>query len=142
MADPEAYFGQGIELRIYNGATYDPIPGCMSFSGPGKTRDTVDVTSHSSTGGYRTFITGLRDGGEVSFDLNWLFGDTAQDLLETAFADNDPVSFEMAFPMAAADNLLTFDGLVTDMTWNGPIDAQVTRSVTIKVTGPITVGTD
>jgi predicted secreted protein len=141
-----AYFGLGIELRIGDGATpteaFTAIPGCGSFGGPGKTRDTVDVTSHSSTGGYREFISGLRDGGEVTCDINWLFGDAAQDALETAFDDNDTTNFQMYFPMAAADNLLTFAGLVTDLSWTGPTDAQITRSLTLKVTGPITTDTE
>ncbi len=141
-----AYPGLGAELRIGDGATptevFAPIPGVMSISGPGKTRDTIDVTSHSSTGGWREFITGLRDGGEVSFDLNWLFGDTAQDALETAFDDNDPVNFELFNPSPAADNVLEFAAYVSDLSWNVPVDAQITRSVTLKVTGPITISTE
>lgn len=145
MSDPAAYFGLGIELRIGDGAvseTFTPIPGCRSFTGPGKTRDTVDVTSHSSSGGYREFISGLRDGGEVTFDLNWLFGDPAQDALEDSFDSNDTTNFQMAFPMATSDNLLTFAAFATDLGWTGPTDDAVTRSVTLKVTGPVTVGTD
>lgn len=145
MSEP-AYFGIGIELRIGDGGTptelFTAIPGCQSFTGPGKTRDTVDVTSHSSTGGYREFIGGLRDGGEISCDINWLFGDPAQDALDDAFAADARTNFQMYFPMAAADNRLSFAAFVTDLSWNGPIDAQVTRSLTLKVTGPITVATE
>jgi predicted secreted protein len=133
MAD--AYLGIGIELRIGGTA----IPGCMSFSGPGQTRDVIDVTSHSTTGGYRQFISGLRDGGEITFDLNWLFTDATQLALETAYDADLAEEFEMYFPQVATNNLLTFDGLVTDMSWTGPTDAQITRSVTIKVTGAIAV---
>lgn len=146
MSDPSAYFGLGIELRIGDGATptevFTAIPGCMSFSGPGQTRDTVEVTSHSSTGGYREFIGGLRDGGEVSCDLNWLFDDPAQDALSDAFDDNDPTNFQMFFPSATANNLASFAGYVTDLSWSGPIDAQITKSLTIKITGPTTISTE
>lgn len=145
MSDPSAYFGLGIELRIGDGAvsqTFTPIPGCGSFSGPGQTRDTIDTTSHSSTGGYREYISGLRDGGEITFDINWLFGETAQDALADSFDDNATVDWQMYFPMAVEDNLLEFAGFVTNLEWNGPIDAQVTRSCTIKITGPITVDTE
>lgn len=145
MSDPAAYFGLGIELRIGDGAgpeVFTVIPGCRSFTGPGKTRDTVDVTAHDAPNGYRQFISGLRDGGEVTFDLNWLFDDPAQQALEDSFDSDDTTNFQMAFPQAASDNLLTFAAFVTDMGWAGPVDDAVTRSVTLKVTGPITVGTD
>lgn len=141
-----AYPGLGAELRIGDGGApeaFAPVAGVMSITGPGKTRDTIDVTSHSSTGGWREFITGLRDGGEVSFDLNWLFGDdTAQLAFETAFDDNAPTNFQLFNPAPAANNRLAFTGYITDMSWAIPTDAQITRSVTIKVTGPITVATE
>lgn len=144
MSEP-AYFGLGIELRISDGAAtpvFTAIPGCRSFTGPGKTRDTVDVTSHSSTGGYREYIGGLRDGGDVTCDLNWLFGDTAQESLEDAFAADGTTDFQMYFPQVATDNLLTFKGFISDLSWNGPVDDAITRSLTIKVTGPIDVETE
>lgn len=142
MSDPSAYFGLGIEVRVDDGSGMVPIPGVMSITGPGKTRDTVDVTSHSSSGGYREYISGLRDGGELSFDMNWLFGDSAQDALEDSYDSNDVIAVEVAFPMAATDNLVSFDAFVTDMSWNGPTDAQVTRSVTLKITGAVSTTTD
>lgn len=145
MSTPPAYLGLGIELRIGDGAdpeVFTEIPGCGNFGGPGDTRDTVDVTSHSSTGGYREFITGLRDGGEVSCDINWLFDDPAQLALETAKASDDAGNFQMYFPMATANNLLSFAGLVTGLEWDGPIDDAVKRSLTVKITGPITTGTE
>ena len=132
-----AVFAQGIELRLPVAGTMTAIPGVMSITGPGKSRDTVEVTSHSSPDSYREFIGGLRDGGELTFDMNEYFGDPAQLALEAEFDADIATDFEMLFPRAVENNLLTFSGFVTATNWNGPIDAQVTRPVTIKVTGPI-----
>ena len=87
VAPVPAYLGQGIELRIGDGAgpeVFTEIPGCASFGGPGDTSDTVDVTSHSSPNRYRQFIRGLKDGGELTCDVYWLFDDPAQIALEAA----------------------------------------------------------
>ena len=46
------------------------IGNLTNISGPGITADTIDVTSHDSTGGYRQFIAGLIDGGEISLEGN------------------------------------------------------------------------
>lgn len=140
-----AYFAQGAQLQIGDGGspeTFATIPGCGTFSGPGKTRDTVDTTSHSSTGGYREFITGLRDGGEISCDVNWLFDDPAQNALDDAFASDEPVNFRMVYPFTPLNETFSFAGLVTDLSDNAPIDAQFTKSLTIKITGPVTQSND
>lgn len=146
MVDVVAYLGQGALLQISDGAvptpTFTTIPNCGSFAGPGMTRDTVDVTTHSSPNRFREFISGLRDGGEVSCDINWLWDDDAQNSLEDAFDADEPATFRIVYPMTPLNEYDEFDGLVVDLTKAIPTDAQVTRSLTIKITGPVTRGSD
>jgi predicted secreted protein len=142
MVAPPAYFGQGVELQMGDGTTptevFTTIPGVQSFDGPGRTRDTVDVTSHSSTGGYREFIAGLKDGGEISATYNVIFADVTQLALEDAFDSPDAVNWRVVYPMSPDEEYYEFAGLVTDTTPSNPIDAQVTKQLTIKITGPVT----
>ena len=44
------------------------ISEVTSISAPNLTADTIDVTTHGSTGRYREFIQGLRDGGEITIE--------------------------------------------------------------------------
>jgi hypothetical protein len=62
MANYAAY---GTLLKI-NGTT---VAGVTNISGPNLTLETIDVTNHSSTSGWREFVAGLKDGGEVTFDI-------------------------------------------------------------------------
>lgn len=138
MSEP-AINSQGTLLQRGNGAgpeVFTTIAGCGDLSGPGATRDTEDVTSHSSTGGYREFITTLRDGGEVSCDIYWIF-DPSQSVLDVDFASNNQVNYRIVFP---DDDNTTYEfaGLVTDLSWNAPVAGALTRSLTIKITGPVT----
>ena len=134
-----AYLALGTELQIETSpGNFETIPGCQGIDGPGMTRDTVDVTSHSSTGGYREYISGLRDGGEVTCDVNWLFDDPAQLALEDAFGTEVPVNFRVRYPWLTPVIYDEFAGLVTDLTRSSPIDAQSTRALTVKITGPVT----
>jgi predicted secreted protein len=139
MAEP-AINSQGTLLQIGDGATpteaFTTIVGCGDLTGPGTTRDTQDVTSHTSTGGYREFITTLRDGGEVSCDIYWVF-DASQTLLEDAFDSNASVNFQIVFT-DAGNTTYGFAGLVTDLSFSAPVEGALTRSLTLKVTGPVT----
>lgn len=82
MADSDARTGFGalLQRQIAAGAPPDflTILGIKSISGPSITRDTHDTTVMTSPGGWREFIGGLKDGGEVSFTANWLPRDDSQ----------------------------------------------------------------
>lgn len=137
---PPAFNSQGTLLQIGNGATpteiFTTITGVGDISGPGVARDTEDVTSHSSTGGYREFITTLRDGGEVSAPVYWVF-DATQTSLEDAFDSDDAVNFRIVFTDPGAETY-GFAALVTNLEWSAPVEGALTRDLTIKVTGPVT----
>ena len=57
----------GVGTTLYrsttSGGTFAAVAEIPSISGPNMTRDTIDVTDLDSTGGYREFIAGFRDGG-------------------------------------------------------------------------------
>lgn len=144
MADPYvAAFGQGLELRIYDGVSaYDAIPWLGAITGPDSTFDTIDVTTHSSEGGWREFIAGLADGGEVTCPINWHADDPQHQALQDAQNARELTAFQLYFPMYDEDNLIDFNGFVTGLTRGGPFDAQITRDLTIKVTGQPLVSTE
>jgi predicted secreted protein len=106
-----------------------------SITGPNRSRDTIDVTTLDSTGGYREFIGGFRDGGEVSLDMNWTRA--GFDLLNTDFESASAQSYSIVMPDTGATDF-TFNGYVTNISKSIPADDKITMSVTIKIDGQIT----
>jgi predicted secreted protein len=125
----------GVGTKLYR---EDPTSGWQVFAevnsieGPGFTRDTIDVTSLDSTGGYREFITGFRDGGEVTFELN--FTNANADKLKTDFDSDSTRNYKIVLS-DDDESIFSFSGYVTDMPASIPPDDKVTMNATIKITG-------
>lgn len=103
-----------------------------SISGPGMSRETIDVTSLDSTGGYREIIAALRDGGEVSFQMN--FTRANYDLMKADFESDTLQNYQIL--LDDTDNTaIEFTGLVMEFPLNIAIDDKITIDVTIRVSG-------
>lgn len=140
-----AQLGLGTVLRISIASVFTDVPYCQSITGPDETFDTIDVTTHSSTGGYREFITGLADGGELTVTLNWHPDEATHAALQDALTNRELTPFQLSWSALdnyATLNLMDFDGYVTGLSRSSPTDAQITRDLTIKITGPVDVSTE
>lgn len=113
-----------------------PIAEVNSITGPGMTRDFIDVTSLDSTGGYREFIAGFRDGGTVVLNMN--FSVDTYSLMKNDFESDTAVAYSIVLPDSDGTTI-SFNGLVTECPITVPTDDKVTADVTIKVTGEVTV---
>ncbi len=129
-----AFAGVGTRFRRWNGSSFDDVAEINSITGPGMSRDVIDVTSLDSIGGYREFITGFRNSGTVALAMN--FTRVTYEMMLTDFESDTVVSYEIVFP--DADNTtIEFDGLVTELPLTIPADDKVTADVTIQISGPI-----
>lgn len=129
----------GTALKIGDGGTpenFTTIAEVKDISGPGTTLDTIEVTSHDSTGGYKEYIPSLKDGGEVTFDMNFV-NSAAQDALVTDMENRTKRNFQVVTTHSSPKTAV-FAGYITAITHSFPVGDVATRSVTIKVTGPIT----
>ena len=119
-----------------NTSTWEALAEINSISGPTKTRDFIDVTSLDSTGGYREFIAGFRDGGTVTLNMN--FTRSTYDKMNDDFENNDAQNYEIILP---DDDVTSFEfsGLVTELPLEITTDDKVTANVTIKVNGQVTI---
>lgn len=142
MSDYTAVLGLGTVLRISIDDVFVDIPWLGPISGPDETFDTVDVTTHSSVGGMREYIAGLGDGGELTCTINWHDDEETHQELQAAQQAREVVPFQLYWPQYATNNLVDFQGFVTGLTRASPTDAQITRDLTIKVTGQPEVSTE
>jgi len=126
----KAFAGVG---TVFNRAG-SPIAEVNSITGPGMTRDFIDVTSLDSTGGYREFIAGFRDGGTVVLNMNFTIDTWG--LMKADFENDAPVAYSIDLPDSDGTTI-SFNGLVTECPITIPTDDKVTADVTIKVTGEV-----
>jgi len=131
-----AIAGVGTKFRRWDGANWVDLAEVNSITGPGKSRDTFDVTSLDSTGGYREFKAGFRDGGTVSLPMN--FTRDTYDLMNTDFESDDLQNYEILLPDDESTSF-EFEGFVTELGLGIPVDDKVTADVSIKISGSVTV---
>jgi len=131
-----AVAGVGTLFRRWSGSAWVNIAEVNSISGPSMSRDTIDVTSLDSTGGYREFIGGFRDAGNLQLTMN--FSRTTFDLMKTDFESDTTQNYEIVLP-DAENTTLEFVGLVTELPLEITADDKITSSVSLKITGQVTV---
>ena len=112
------------------------IAEIRNITGPGMTRDFIDVTNLDSTGGYREFIGGFRDGGELTFSMNFTIGGYAYLLAD--YESDTAQSYELILPDAGTTTF-GFSGFVTNLPLNISPDDAMTVDVTIKITGEVSM---
>lgn len=115
------------------------IAELTSISGLSLSADTIDVTSLDSDGGYREFIGGFKDGGELSISGFFNPGDLGQAAIYAAFESGDTIAYSIIFP-AALGATWDFNGVVTAFTTGADLEDAVSFEGTIKVSGQPTLG--
>jgi hypothetical protein len=130
-----AISGVGTIFRRYNTTlqAWEDIGEIKSISVSGMQRATHDVTPLNVLGGYRKFVTGLRDAGQIS--LSMFFTRTTYDLMKADFESDVEKDYEILLP-DTENTSIRVSGLVTETPLTIPEEA-VTSDVTIKVSGII-----
>lgn len=124
--------------RLLVGA--NAIVELTSISGLELKADTIETTNYDS-GGWRTFVQGLKDGGEVSISGFFNITDTnGQIAIYNAFTGGTSNTFTISFP-ASLGASWTFSGIVTGFTTSADMEQTVTFEATIKVSGVPSLGT-
>lgn len=147
MADSDAHTGFGALIQNGDGASpenFVSILGVKNITGPNIQRDTHDVTTQASPSGFREFIGGLIDAGEVSFEANFLPRDPTQGQAEGGFlAEFDKSScssrgnWRILLPECdgEGETYFGFAGIVTGSQIQMPMDDIMAFTGTIKVSG-------
>lgn len=115
------------------------IAEIISLSAPSLSADSVDVTTMDSANGYREFIQGMRDAGEISVEGIFYPGDTNGQMgLISDFNTGLLQTFVLSFPSAMGASW-TFTGIVTGFEGDIPMDDKVGFTSTIKISGKPTL---
>lgn len=135
-----AIAGVGAQLKRSeddsSGSSYTAIGEINSIDGPNMSRETIDTTALDTSGGYRTFIPSFRDAGELNMEMNFTL-DTYDDL-KLDFEASAIRYWQVVFPDTGSTTL-EFGGYVTSLGTAISTDDKVTASVTIKISGSVTL---
>ena len=126
----------GTKFKIGNEA----IAGLTSIGGLNLSAETIDATTLDSDGGYREFIAGFKDAGEVPISGYFEPSDSqGQGALYDKFESGDIESYSIIFPptMGADWN---FNGVVTGFSTKVELEDLVGFEATIKVSGKPNLG--
>jgi len=135
----EAFWAFGTILQMGDGATsetFTAIAELTEINPPQMSKDSIEVSNHSSPSRYREFLAGMKDGGTVSGKGNWLPNNATHDentgLLES-FTDDSNHNWKLVLP----DSLGTFSfvGHLTSFNPETPLTAQGALSFSIKISG-------
>lgn len=125
-----AGIGFGSLLKVSIAGVYTTIGEQHDVTPPGVSVDSIDATHEESSGSFREFIPGLKDGGEVSFELHYVPTGTAEEQLYTMLGTTQLC--RSVFPSGA---YASYSAFITSMEPETPIDDKMVMSVTLKVTG-------
>lgn len=134
----------GTLLKIGDGTTptenFTTIAELRTLKGPTLSAETIDVTVHNTPTPFRRFISGLIDGGEVTFDINFIPQEPTHSYSAGLLADmlnRTRRNFQLVFP----DNghtTWTIPGIITGFQMSSEPSQVLMASVTVKVAGPPT----
>ena len=134
----------GTLLKAGDGGTpevFTTIAEVTKISGPKLGLETIEVTNHSSTDGWKEFIGGLLEAGEVTFDINYIpthATHNASTGLIAAIKNRTKGNYQLVFPDVGATTW-PFTALVTGFEPDEPVDDALSASVTLKITGKPTL---
>jgi len=131
-----AVSGVGTVFNRWSGSAWVPQAEINSITGPGMSRDIIDVTSLDSTAGYREFITGFRNAGTVTLSMN--FTRTTYEQMKDDFENDDAQNYQIDLP-DDENTSLDFIGLVTELPLTIPPDDKITVDVTIQISGEVAI---
>jgi len=120
------------------------IAELTNISGPSESINTIDVTSHDSDDGYEEFVAGIKSGGDISIEGNFISTDsTGQIAMHTDFQAGSKKTWIIKHPSWVESSheypQVTGSGLVTAFALGTPYNDKISFTATIKVSGKPTL---
>jgi hypothetical protein len=135
----------GTLLKMGDGTTpteiFATIAEVKDITGPSLTTTLIEVTNHDSPGAIVERIASFKDGGTVTFNVNFLPANATQSFsagLLQKWWDRESTNFKLVFPTTPAVEWL-FSAVVTNFTPSAPVAGVLGAAVTLTVSGNMTL---
>ena len=130
--------GYGSVFSFLVGSTFTPLTNVLDFAYGSDKVDTIDNTDMSTASETRTFVSGLRNPGDITVKFNVTPGDATQQAF-AALEGAGIQSFKTA--MAGSVQVKTFSGIIESLDTTYPLDKLPVTTAKIKISGPVTIVT-
>lgn len=145
MSTTAAKSGFGTLLKIGDGGgggeVFTTIAEIKQIQGPKQKADAYDATNMGSpttgTSGFREFVPGLVDAGEITISGNYT-SVASQDSLRTTFWNGTLRNFQMVVPLAVPETW-SFAAIVVAHELTLPHDGAMAFTATLKLSGVPTI---
>lgn len=132
-------YGSLVE-RSQDGTTFEPIPEARGVAIPQVEQEYVDATHLQSPGGFREYIKGLKDAGELSIPANYTTEGYQQQLDDQDF--NGAIHYRVTLPLAPGQTTtgdrFEFQGYPNPSIETGDAGEIISMNITIRTTGAFT----
>jgi predicted secreted protein len=112
------------------------IGGLTSIGGLDLSADTLETTTLDAEDGFRTFIQGLKDAGEVP--VSGYFDPTKHEGLLDDYVSGEVVAYTIDFPVALGAKW-NFNAIVTAYSTGAELEDLISFEATLKVSGKPTL---
>lgn len=136
------YAGYKTILEVELASVWTEVAQIVDLGGPSASADQIEVSHRGYQ--WRRYVAGMRDGGEVPFDVIFDPDDPSHDPTITGsmydlLSTGEVNSFRITFPGAGSDTTTaTFDAFVSGFEVDSPMEDGIKANITLKITGEIT----
>lgn len=113
---------------------YITVGRVISISGPQISSERIEITTLDSAGGYKEYIGGLKDGGEIQLEVYWKKSDAKQVILRNAVDDGTQLPFQITWPDSPA-TVCSGTIIVSSFGMNTAANEGVKATISCKLTG-------
>ncbi len=139
MAASQALFAKGTLLRIGDGGqpteSFSTITEVFGLAGPNLVQDVIEVTNHDSPQGFKEWIGGLLEAGEVSGQINYQPTNATHAGMRSDLLAHTKRNFNIVWPPAGPT--WAFSALITKFDIKASEKSQLIADFSLKITGPV-----
>lgn len=139
MSEQIIAYGATVE-RSTDDTTYTEIPECKGVAIPVVTTEYQEVTSLDSPNGFREYIKGLKDAGEITVPAGYTADGYEQQIADqnAAAAIYYKVTLKLQPGQSTTGDVFEFRGFPTPELEAGDVGAPINMNVQIRLTGDVT----
>lgn len=136
------YAGYRTTLEVLLGAVWTDVAQVRDLSGPAAVADQIEVSHRDDR--WRRYVAGMRDGGEVSFDVVFdpdhaSHDPTLTDSMWGYLEEGTRSQFRLTFPGAStATTTATFYAFLSNFEITSPLEDGLNAALTLKISGEVT----
>ncbi len=143
MTEQIIAYGATVE-RSTDGTTYTSIPECKGVAIPVVTTEYVEVTNLDSPDGFREYIKGLKDAGEISVPAGYTAAGYQQQITDQTW--NDSIYYRVTLkpqPSQTTGDSFEFRAFPTPELEAGDLGDVINMNIQLRLTGNVewTAGT-